>query len=82
MTYKLNPEVRKIISPIVLTFSDGAGEQSFSNGAALADALFQKRYCIETISAKEEHVVVTVKENVTVNTANWIGEEAVKPSFF
>ena len=80
MTYKLNPGVRKIISPVTLIFSDGADEQRFSDGTALADALFQKNYCMEAISAKDDHIVLTVKENGAVNSMNWVGEEAV--SFF
>ena len=80
MTYKLDQEVRKIISPITLIFSDGADERIYSDGAALAGAVFQKNYCIESISARNGHVVLTVKENSAVNAMNWVGEEAV--SFF
>ena len=80
MTYKLNPEIRKITSPVILTFHDGADEQRFPSGEALADAVFHKNYRIEAISARNDHVVLTVKENSAVNTMNWIGEEAV--SFF
>ena len=80
MTYKLNPEVRKIISPVALTFGDGADEQRFPNGEALANAEFDKNYCIEAVSARDDCVVLTVQENRAVNTMNWAGEEAV--SFF
>ena len=82
MTYKLNPEVRKITSPILLSFCGGSESKSFPNGTALADAEFDKNYCVDSISANGGKIVVTVRENERVNAISWIGEEAVEPSFF
>ena len=40
MTYRLDPEVRKIISPVVLLV-DGES-RAYPNGAALAELTFEK----------------------------------------
>ena len=78
MTYKLNPELRKISSPIIL---QGAGaNQEYPNGSALAEASFSKNYIVEDVSAKDDSVIVTVSENKQICPINWAGEEAV--SFF
>ena len=82
MTYKLNPEVRKITSPILLSFCGESKSKSFPDGTALADEEFDKNYYIDSISANGGSVIVTVSENARVNAINWIGEEAVEPSFF
>lgn len=47
MTYRLNPEVRKITSPIILSFGDGREDERFQDGASLADAVFCRNYLIE-----------------------------------
>lgn len=39
MTYKLNPEIRKDLSPIVLIFSDGT-KQRYPDGKAVVDTVF------------------------------------------
>ena len=80
MTYKLNPEVKKITCPITIRF-DGSGDVlGFENGIALADADFEKNYRIESISAKDNSIEITLREKDLVNVVNWVGEEAV--SFF
>ena len=80
MTYKLNPEVKKIQSPVVVKFSNRAAEMTFASGAALADAVFDRNYLIESLVAEGDSIVLTVRENDTINAVNWAGEEAV--SFF
>lgn len=80
MTYKLNPEVKKIQSPVVVKFSDQEVDMAFESGAALADAVFDRNYLIESLAAEGDSVVLTVRENDTINAVNWVGEEAV--SFF
>ena len=82
MTYKLDPEVKKIQSPVVVRFPNGSDDMPFVNGTALADASFDKNYLIESLTAKENSIVMTLRENDQVNVVNWIGEEAVEPSFF
>lgn len=78
MTYKLDPSVSKITSPILLIY-DGY-EKVFENGKQLADADFDKYYLIDNISIKDDMIAVKLKENDRINDTNWCGEEQV--SFF
>lgn len=81
MTYKLNPIVGLFLSPIVLRFGESnAPDRHFLNGAQLAEETFDKNYLLESVSAQGEQIILTIKENTSVNTINWIGEEMV--SFF
>ena len=80
MTYKLNPEVKKITSPITIKFDGADDVLNFANGVALAEADFDKNYLIESVSAKDGSIEITIRENDMVNVVNWVGEEAV--SFF
>ena len=78
MTYRLNPEVCKIKSPILLR---GAGaDRTYSSGAELEKEDFSVNYIINSIEAEGSIVIITVSENLKINAINWIGEEAV--SFF
>ena len=77
MTYKLNPELKKIHAPIVLRFADGTADMSFPDGQALAVADFGKNYLTDSLCVENNTVVLTLRENDTVNVVNWIGEEAV-----
>ena len=79
MNYKLNPELRKIISPIILIFPDGT-EKFFTSGAETANAVFDKRYDIVEITAKDNMIRLKLIDQQDMPTINWIGEEAV--SFF
>lgn len=78
MNYKLNPELAKIESPVVLVI-DGE-EQSYENGTALLHLNFKQNYLIDKIAARDNAVVVFLKKNDEINSMNWVGEEAV--SFF
>lgn len=80
MTYKLNPEVKKICAPVIVRFADRDEELSFPDGAALADAVFDKNYLIELLTVEDGAVALALCENDRVNVMNWVGEEAV--SFF
>ena len=75
MTFKLNPQLRLILAPVVLVI-DGK-EQSYPNGESLTVLEFDRQYVIDSISAQDNTVVVTVKINDHVNDITWIGEEAV-----
>lgn len=48
MTYKLNPELEKIQSPIVLVLPDGE-ETEYINGTDLIKQTFESRYAVESI---------------------------------
>lgn len=75
MTYKLNPQLRLITSPVILLF-DGE-EKNYPDGESLTTLEFAKRYVIDSISARDETVIVTLRINDRVNDITWIGEEAV-----
>lgn len=81
MTYKLNSLVRQFLSPVILHFGDGnAPDRYFKSGAQLAEETFDKNYLVESVSAQKDQIILTIKENESINTTNWIGEEMV--SFF
>lgn len=79
MTYKLNPEVRKIGSPVTLIFPDGT-EKIFKSGSEVESAVFDKHYIITEITAEDSKIKLKLMEQQNRPTINWIGEEAV--SFF
>ena len=60
MTYKLNPCVGKIKSPIVLRFPTGE-EKRFGTGADAAEADFDRHYAIAEMAAKESKVFVKLE---------------------
>ena len=62
MTYHLDSEVKKIQSPIVLCI-DGE-ETAFANGQALSQQFFEKRYAIQSITAKGNHIVIVLNNGI------------------
>ena len=81
MTYKLNSIVSKFRSPVLLRFGDNSNpDRYFESGTQLAEEVFDKNYLIESVSAQNDQIVLTVMENKSINITNWVGEEAV--SFF
>ena len=75
MTYKLNSVLRLIKSPVILVGDEE--EQEYPSGEALLEREFDKYYVVSSITAKNNHVVVSLKENDRVFDMNWIGEDAV-----
>lgn len=73
MRYKLDQSVSKIVSPIILVIGDT--ETAYESGKALAESDFDKRYLIDSIGVRDESIVITLKENDTINDTNWCGEE-------
>ena len=61
MTYKLNPALSKIQSPLLLLI-DGE-ETEYRNGKALAEQVFEKNYLVDSISAKADRIVISLTEN-------------------
>ena len=78
MTYKLNPEIRKILSPVVLVFPDRT-KQQYEDGNTAADAVFDRKYVISTLQAVDDIVELKLVEQEAPNM-NWSGESAT--SFF
>ena len=69
MTYKLNPDVKKITSPVVLVV-DGV-QQEYPNGMALSEVSFEKQYLVSSLSAQDGKVVISIKENMQINDTSW-----------
>ena len=75
MTYKLSSQLSLIKAPVILV-ADGE-EKSYTSGEELMALSFEKYYIIDSIMAKEDKVVVTLKENDRLFNVNWTGEEEV-----
>lgn len=75
MTYKLNPQLKLIKAPVILVV-EGV-ERQYSSGEELTRLEFQKYYLVDSISAIDGSVVVTLKENDRTFNINWVGEEEV-----
>ena len=73
MTYKLNPEIGKIVSPVVLIFPDGE-RKKYLTGAAVCEAVFDRRFLVKAVRAVENTVEIVLTEVEMVNSS-WIGEE-------
>lgn len=75
MTYKLSPQLRLIKAPVILVVE--GEEKLYSSGEELTRLTFDKNYIIDSISARDGEVVVTLKENERKFNINWVGEEEV-----
>ena len=73
MTYKLEPGLSRITSPIVLIFPDGHREE-YSSGTDVVEAVFDCRYRVSEIRAVENTVEIVLEEMVMPGV-NWAGEE-------
>ena len=60
MTYRLNPELRKIQSPVVLKI--GGAELEYPNGTALLDLTFAARYSVRSIAARGGTIIIDLQE--------------------
>ena len=77
MTYKLEPGLARITSPVLLIFPDGK-EQKFESGKKACDAVFDHRYHAVEILAEQNTVHIRLEEPAILSMT-WIGEEQ---SFF
>lgn len=75
MTYKLNPQLRLIKAPVILVV-EGV-ERMYSSGEELTRLEFEKYYVVNSISARGNKAVITLKENDRTFNINWVGEEEV-----
>lgn len=73
MTYKLNPELRLITSPITLIFPGGV-RHSYSSGVAVANKTFNERYRVVEVREVEGTVEIELEQMKVLNV-NPIGEE-------
>lgn len=72
MTYKLDPSLEKIVSPVRLVMGDETRE--FENGTAACKAVFDHRYVVAEIRAVEGTVEIGLEE-ADVPAVSPIGEE-------
>ena len=77
MTYKLNPIIEKIESPVVIHLPNGE-QKKYSSGSAACKDSFDKNYQIKAIRADGSTVIIEMVEN-DVPATTWLGEEQ---SFF
>ncbi len=83
MTYKLNPIVSQFLSSIILRFDDSdIPGRYFENGAQLAEESFDKNYLLESVSAQNNQIILTVKENGLINSTGWVGKDNVSNTSF
>ena len=73
MTYKLEPGLSRISSPVCLIFSDGR-KVMIENGLATTEAEFDRKWRVVEIRAVDGIVEVVVEE-MNVPVVNTIGEE-------
>ena len=73
MTYKLNPSLEKIQSPVVLIFPDGE-RREYINGVAVVEDVFDQMLLIDTIRAVGDTVEIKLTEQ-QMTASTWIGEE-------
>ena len=60
MTYKLNPILEKITSPVILVFP-GNECAEFRNGQAVVEQVFNEKYKIVSMSAVNSKVEIKLK---------------------
>lgn len=73
MTYKLEPGLGRIMSPILLRFPDGH-TASFSSGEEACRAVYDRKYRVVEMRAVENMVEVRAEE-MTTPIINPVGEE-------
>lgn len=61
MTYRLEPGLARIISPITLHFPDGE-KMEFKNGQEAAEAVVENKYVVKEIQAVDSIIEITLKE--------------------
>lgn len=74
MTYYLNPELNKIISPVIVKI--GSVELRFGNGEEMCEYKFDKHYVVKSVWAENDIIKIELIENKGTDLS-WIGEEPV-----
>ena len=74
MTYKLEPGLGRIMSPILLRFPDGH-TAFFSSGVEVCRAVYDRKYRVVEMKAVENMVEIKL-ELTAVPEINAVGEEA------
>ena len=61
MTYKLEPSLEKIVSPVILVFPDGSRKE-YPDGVSVRNQIFGVKYLIDSVRAAGNAVEVVLKE--------------------
>lgn len=61
MTYKIDPIVTRISSPITLVMPNG-DKKRFESGQSASIVVFEQRYVIDKIIAKDNEISIYLKE--------------------
>lgn len=61
MTYRLEPIIEKIVSPVVLIFPDG-NKKEYKSGAKACEDTFNHKYVAESIRATDNKIDITLSE--------------------
>ena len=77
MTYRLNPALKRIVSPVVLLFPDGSRKE-YENGESVVEDSFTMKYQIESVLAVNNRIEIKMKI-ADQFYVNWTGE---KQTFF
>ncbi|MBR3245125.1 MAG: hypothetical protein IKF90_20940 [Parasporobacterium sp.] len=78
MTYKLNPAIAKVKSPVILVYPENRREE-YRSGEDAAEAVFEERYEIREIRAVHDKIEVRLNTLQSVNSS-WCNEK--EASFF
>lgn len=62
MTYKLEPGLSRITSPIILIFPGGE-KTEYRNGEAAYAAVFDRKWKVAEIAAKENKIEISLEES-------------------
>lgn len=73
MTYKIEPGLGRITSPITLLFPDGA-KKEYKGGKELCETAFNRKYRVVEMRAVENAVEIKL-EPMTTPIINPVGEE-------
>lgn len=80
MVYRLLFDLEKIKSPVVIVFKDS--ETRYTDGAtAKRDAVFSVPVHVDSITARDNDIVIIVEESTEYNSTSWV-EDAGEHSFF
>lgn len=66
MTYRLEPVIEKIVSPVVLIFPDGCRKE-YGPSSEASEASFDHKYVVERIKATDNKIEFTLSEADSLN---------------
>ena len=73
MTYKLDPSLSRITSPVLLILPNGEAKE-YKNGALVIRDVFDQKYSVADMKAVGDVVVITLSY-AEMDCVNWVNEE-------